>query len=115
MASDLEERGTSGEEERQPERAARRRSREAAPLAPKLALAAILLLAMIVVIWRVITPQDSVLASCCEALMSSSVERPNSRAMSSYIGNHLSNSISFTMWNIYKIIRVNRTGYLVHD
>jgi hypothetical protein len=62
MASDLEERETHGEEERKPERTARKRSRDATSLGARLVLAIILLGILIVAIWRVLTPQDGRMA-----------------------------------------------------
>ncbi|HID87287.1 MAG TPA: hypothetical protein EYP55_07895 [Anaerolineae bacterium] len=62
MASDLEERGTHGEEERKPERPARRRSRDSAALGARLVLAIILVGILGFGLWWVITPHDGRIA-----------------------------------------------------
>ncbi|MFQ6058330.1 MAG: hypothetical protein ACE5MB_05530 [Anaerolineae bacterium] len=59
MTSDFEDREEGGQE---PERKARRGSRDASTLAPRLALAAILLFALVASLWWIITPHDGRLA-----------------------------------------------------
>lgn len=58
MASDLEEQGTQSEEEQKSERVARRSARNTSNLAPRLALATILLFALGVGVWWILTPHD---------------------------------------------------------